>query len=81
MNELSTLVHSPSHIVYVYLGLWTLSALAHTMPAPDGKSGMGYQWLYNLLHFLLANLGKLQGSVTKPADAAEPRDRPVSSLL
>lgn len=81
MNELSTLVHSPSHILYVYLALWTLSAMAHTMPVPGGKSGLGYQWLYNLLHFLLANLGKLQGSVTKPAEAAEPQDRPVSSPL
>jgi hypothetical protein len=71
MNDLSTLVHSPSHILYVYLGLWALSALAHTMPAPNGKSGKGYQSLYNLLHFLLANLGKLQGLGTK---SAEPRD-------
>jgi hypothetical protein len=73
MNDLSTLVHGPSHILYVYAALWTLSAVAHTMPVPDGKSGKGYQALYNLLHFLLANLGKLQGLGTKPADAAEPR--------
>jgi uncharacterized membrane protein YwzB len=73
MNELSTLVHSPSHILYVYVALWALSALAHTMPVPNGKSGTGYQWLYNLLQFLLANLGKLQGLGTKPADAAAPQ--------
>jgi hypothetical protein len=73
MNDLTALMHSPSHIVYVYLALWALSALAHTMPAPDGKSGKGYQWFYNLLQFLLANLGKLQSFVTKPADPVATR--------
>ena len=60
MNDLTTLMHNPSHVIYVYLALWALSALAHTMPVPDGKSGKRYQWFYNLLQFLLANLGKLQ---------------------
>jgi len=67
MNGLATLVRNPSHILYVYATLWTLSALAHTMPAPDGKSSKGYQWIYNLLQFLLANLSKL------PSIAAAPR--------
>ena len=68
MNDLVRLVHSPSHILYVYLTVWTLSALAHTMPVPDGKSGKGYQWVYNLLQFMLANLGKLQSVVTNPSE-------------
>ena len=54
------------------LALWALSALAHTMPVPDGKSGKGYQWVYNLLQFLLANLGRVRSSVAKPADPAPP---------
>lgn len=66
MNDLTALVRNPSHILYVYGALWTLSALAHTMPAPDGKSGKGYQWIYNLLQFLLANLSKLQGMTARP---------------
>ncbi len=74
MNDLTALVGDPSHILYIYVVLWTFSALAHTMPAPDGKSSKGYQWIYNLLQFLLANLGKLQGIAGKPwgsgADAA-----------
>lgn len=73
MNDLGALVHSPSHILYVYLALWTLSALAHTMPVPDSRSGTGYQWVYNLLQFLLANLGRVQASVTKPGDPAAPQ--------
>lgn len=73
MSDLTTLLHSPSHFVYVYLALWALSALAHIMPVPDGKSGKGYQWFYNLLQFLLANLGKLQSFVTKPTDALATR--------
>lgn len=73
MNDLTALVHSPSHILYVYLALWVLSALAHTMPVPDGKSGTGYQWVYNLLQFLLANLGRVQASVTKPGEPTPPR--------
>jgi hypothetical protein len=43
-----------------------LAALAHTMPAPDDKSSKGYRWFYNLMQFLLANLGNLQmGGVRK----------------
>jgi hypothetical protein len=38
------------------------------MPAPDDKSSKGYQWVYNLLQFLLANLGQLQSFVTKSAE-------------
>lgn len=70
MSDLIALANNPSHIAYVYLALWTLSALAHTMPAPDGKSGKTYQWIYNLLHFLLANLSRLQSITAKPAEAA-----------
>lgn len=73
MTDLTTLLHSPSHILYVYLALWTLSSLAHTMPAPDDKSSKGYQWVYNLLQFLLANLSQLQSFATKPADPPPPR--------
>jgi hypothetical protein len=72
MNDLVRLVHSPSHILYVYLTVWTLSALAHTMPVPDGKSGKGYQWVYNLLQFMLANLGKLQSFAGRPVETAAP---------
>ncbi len=75
MNELTTLVGDPSHILYVYLALWTLSALAHTMPAPDGKSSKGYQWVYNLLQFLLANLSKLQSVAGRPVDPGPTRNR------
>jgi hypothetical protein len=73
VNDLTRLLHSPSHILYVYLALWTLSSLAHTMPAPDNNSRKGYQWVYNLLQFLLANLGQLQSLMTKPVDPAPPR--------
>lgn len=74
MSELAGLVHSPSHIVYVYLALWALSALAHTMPAPDGKSSKAYQWVYNLLQFLLANLGRIQSSILKPPEPSSAED-------
>ena len=75
MSELTALLNTPTHILYVYLALWTLSALAHTMPAPDAKSGKAYQWCYNLLQFLLANLSRLQNFPGKPADAPkQPRD-------
>jgi hypothetical protein len=60
MNDLKALWQNPSHIAYVYLAVWVLAALAHTMPAPDEKSGTGYRWFYNLMQFLLANLGDLQ---------------------
>jgi len=66
MDNLKTLLQNPSHIAYVYLAVWVLAALAHTMPAPDDKSGTGYRWFYNLMQFLLANLGDLQtGGVRK----------------
>jgi hypothetical protein len=53
-------------VVYVYLAVWMLAALAHTMPGPDDKSSQGYRWFYNLMQFLLANLGNLQmGGVRK----------------
>lgn len=71
MTDLTALVRNPSHILYVYLALWTLAALAHTMPVPDTKSGKSYQWIYNLLQFLLANLSKLQNVAGKPADPAQ----------
>ena len=74
MNGLVTLAQTPSHIAYVYLALWALSALAHTMPAPDGKSSKAYQWVYNLLQFLLANLGRIQSSILKPAEPSSARD-------
>lgn len=73
MNDLTTLVRNPSHILYVYLAVWAMSALAHTMPVPDAKSGKGYRWVYNLLQFMLANLGKLQGFAATPADVPAPR--------
>jgi hypothetical protein len=69
MNDLTTLVRSPSQIVYVYLAFWALSALAHTMPPPDDKTSKGYQWVYNLLQFVPANLSKPQRFVTKRAEA------------
>lgn len=72
MIGLESLAHSPANVLYVYLAIWTLSALAHTMPLPDGKSSKGYQWVYNLLQFLLANFGKLQGFGTKPAGSELP---------
>lgn len=73
MNDLTTLVRNPSHILYVYLAVWAMSALAHTMPVPDAKSGKGYQWVFNLLQFLLANLGKLQSFAGRPVETAAPR--------
>jgi len=60
MGAITSLMQNPSHVAYVYLALWALAALAHTMPAPDERSGRGYRWSYNLLQFLLANLAKLQ---------------------
>lgn len=73
MNDLTALVHNPAQILYVYAALWALSSLAHTMPVPDDKSSRGYQWIYNLLQFLLANLDKLQSFVTKPAETGHPQ--------
>ncbi len=67
MTGLESLGLSPSHVLRVYAAFWTLSALAHTMPAPDAKTGKGYQWVYNLLQFLLANFGKLQGFAARTA--------------
>lgn len=75
MNDLIALAGNPSHILYIYLALWTLSALAHTMPAPDGKSSKGYQWGYNLLQFLLANLSKLQSMAGRPGDPGPTQNR------
>ncbi|MGD0000797.1 MAG: hypothetical protein ABSE21_11925 [Bryobacteraceae bacterium] len=66
MNDLKALSLNPSQVVYVYLAVWMLAALAHTMPTPDDKSSNGYRWSYNLMQFLLANLGNLQmGGVRK----------------
>jgi hypothetical protein len=73
MNGLTTLAHNPAHVLYIYVALWTLAALAHTMPVPDGKSGKGYQWIYNLLQFSLANLSKLQSMTGKPAGPGQPQ--------
>jgi hypothetical protein len=70
MNDLTALLHSPTQIVFLYLAFWALSALAHTMPAPDDKSSKGYQRVYNLLQFLLANMGQLQSFATKPTGPA-----------
>lgn len=67
MNDLLSLMHNPTRILYVYLAVWTLSALAHTMPAPDGKSSKGYQWFSNLLQFLLANFSRLRSISEKAA--------------
>jgi len=60
MEEVKALLQNPARIVYVYVAVWVLAALAHTMPAPDDKSGKGYRWFYNLMQFVLANLGNLQ---------------------
>jgi hypothetical protein len=66
MDEVKALMQNPSQVVYVYLAVWMLAALAHTMPALDDKSSKGYRWFYNLMQFLLANLGNLQmGGVRK----------------
>jgi hypothetical protein len=66
MDALKALLQNPTHIAYVYVAVWALAALAHTMPAPDDKSDKAYRWLYNLLQFLMANLGNLQmGGVRK----------------
>jgi hypothetical protein len=66
MNDLKALSLNPSQVVYVYLAVWMLAALAHTMPAPDDKSSQSYRWFYNLMQFLLANLSNLQmGGVRK----------------
>ena len=67
MNDLKALSLNPSQIVYVYLAVWMLAALAHTMPAPDDKSSKGYRWFYNLMQFLLANLGNLQMGAARKA--------------
>jgi len=67
MNDLKALSLNPSQIVYVYLAVWMLAALAHTMPAPDDKSSKGYRWFYNLMQFLLANLGDLQMGAARKA--------------
>ena len=68
MSDVAALFNYPRHVLYVYAALWALAALAHTMPAPDSKSSKGYQWAYNLLQFLLANLSKLQIADSKPAE-------------
>jgi hypothetical protein len=68
MSDIAALFNYPRHILYIYVALWALAALAHTMPAPDSKSSKGYQWAYNLLQFLLANLSKLQIAAPKPAE-------------
>jgi hypothetical protein len=67
MNDLKALSLNPSQVVYVYLAVWMLAALAHTMPAPDDKSSKGYRWFYNLMQFLLANLGDLQMGAARKA--------------
>lgn len=66
MDELKALLQNPSQVACVYLAVWVMAALAHTMPAPDDKASKGYRWFYNLMQFLLANLGNLQmGGVRK----------------
>lgn len=67
MNALKALSLNPTQVVYVYLAVWALAALAHAMPAPDDQSSKGYWWFYNLMQFLLANLGNLQTGGVKKA--------------
>ena len=67
MEEVKALLQNPAHIVYVYVAVWVLAALAHTMPPPDDKSGKGYRWIYNLMQFVLANLANLQTGGLKKA--------------
>ena len=68
MNDLLSIMHNPTRVLYVYVAVWSLSALAHTMPAPDAKSGKVYQWVFNLLQFLLANLNRLRSITAKSAE-------------
>ena len=66
MEEIKALLQNPTRVMYVYLAVWALAALGHTMPAPEDKSSKGYRWFYNFMQFVLANLANLQiGGVKK----------------
>jgi hypothetical protein len=39
---------------------WTFSALSYAMPAPEPASGRLYQFTYRLVHFIAANLDRVQ---------------------
>ena len=71
MDTLNVLTNHSAQLVYVYLAVWALAALAHTMPAPVNSSSNAYRWTYNLAQFLLANLAKLKAGEPK----AEERGR------
>jgi hypothetical protein len=44
------------------VGFWLFSAIASGQPAPKPTSSTAYEWIYNSLHFLSANLDKFMAS-------------------
>ena len=65
MNQLIHLISSHPTTA-LYIGMFLLSAVGTTMPAPTDKSGNGYKWLYGILHFCVGNIGNLMPGKTLP---------------
>lgn len=51
-----------NHYMLIGVCLWFVSTLISTMPSPDDKSGVGYKWLFGLLHTLMGNAGRIAGA-------------------
>lgn len=69
------------HYMLIGVILWVLSTVISTMPTPDDKTSAGYRWLFNLLHTLAGNAGRIAGarsalssltSLVKSGDADAP---------
>lgn len=46
-------------VMCTLVGYALFSSMISGMPSPDDKSGKGYVWLFNTLHLLAANLGRI----------------------
>lgn len=61
--------HGLSHAELVLLGLalqWLLSAVAHSLPAPDVASGKSYRFAFNFVQFLVSNFSLMRKGAPPP---------------
>ena len=57
------------------LGLWVFSAAVCAMSTPNGNSSAAYQWLYQFLHLLAANLDRLDTASVAQVSATRSRNQ------
>lgn len=54
---IDTFIHQNTEwvIVVALILNWLFNGVVHSLPAPDEKSGQGYKFFYNLMHWLANN--------------------------